>query len=47
MDCNQGDRVILFGNDNTVDEMAKVLGTIPYEIVSRISERVKRVYLSE
>lgn len=47
VDCKVGDRVILFGNDNKVEEMAEVLETIPYEVVSRISERVKRVYLSE
>ena len=42
-----GAEVQLFGPGNTVKEMATILGTIPYEILTSISGRVQRVYLSE
>ena len=42
-----GAEVQLFGPGNTVKEMAAILGTIPYEILTSISGRVQRVYLSE
>jgi len=45
--CSAGDEVILFGNKNTVEMMSEILGTIPYEVIARISERVKRIYISE
>ncbi|MDP3284815.1 MAG: alanine racemase [Desulfobacterales bacterium] len=45
----QGDEVVIFGNQGcsavTVDEIASISGTINYEIVSSLTERVKRVYL--
>ena len=49
IDCNEGDEVIIFGSDdyNKVSDMAKVLGTIPYEIMTSISTRVKRIYTKE
>jgi len=40
-----GDEVIIFGKNPTVEELAKTMGTIPYEIFPIISNRVKRVYL--
>ena len=40
-----GDEVIIFGENPTVEELANVMGTIPYEIFPTISDRVKRVYL--
>jgi alanine racemase len=40
-----GDSVQVFGDGNTVQTMSKRLNTIPYEIISSISARVKRVYL--
>jgi alanine racemase len=39
--------VIIFGDENPVTDMAAELDTIPYEILTGISERVKRVYLYE
>jgi alanine racemase len=45
--AREGDEVIVFGNDNPVTDMAAELDTIPYEILTGISERVKRVYLYE
>jgi len=40
-----GDEVIIFGKNPTVEELADVMETIPYEIFPTISDRVKRVYL--
>ncbi len=42
-----GDEVIIFGKDPTIQELANAIGTIPYEILTNVSERVKRVYHSE
>lgn len=44
MDCKSGDSVIVFGPENTIEEMAEVLDTIPYEILTTISPRVNRVF---
>jgi alanine racemase len=46
-DIHEGDEVIIFGDENPVTEIAAELDTIPYEILTGISERVKRVYLYE
>lgn len=42
-----GDRVEIFGENIPVDAIAKSLGTIPYEVLTSISQRVKRVYYRE
>jgi len=44
---NEGDEVILCGDDLTVVELAKKIKTIPYEILTSVSSRVKRVYYRE
>lgn len=44
IDASEGDDVIIFNKDHPVTHLAKLAGTIPYEILSRISRRVKRVY---
>lgn len=41
-----GDEVILFGNNPTVSDVAIKMNTIPYELLTGIGERVKRVYYS-
>ncbi len=43
----EGDEVIIFGDNYPVIEMARKLGTIPYEILTGISRRVKRIYFKE
>jgi len=49
VDAEVGDEVILFGNGEggfpTADDLAKILGTINYEIVCMINRRVPRVYV--
>jgi len=47
LEVNEGDEVIIFGPDHPVAELAEKLGTIPYEILAGLSERVKRVYFQE
>jgi Alr-MurF fusion protein len=43
----EGDEVEIFGSNIPVQELATVLNTIPYEVFTTISERVKRVYFQE
>lgn len=46
-ECKVGDRVEIFGPNIPVTEIADTLDTIPYEILTSISTRVKRVYFRE
>lgn len=39
-----GDEVIVFGPERPVTELAREMGTIPYEVLTSVSQRVKRVY---
>ncbi|MDR1130104.1 MAG: bifunctional UDP-N-acetylmuramoyl-tripeptide:D-alanyl-D-alanine ligase/alanine racemase [Prevotellaceae bacterium] len=45
IDAKEGDRVIVMGDAPSVYEIADAAGTIPYEILTGISQRVKRVYV--
>jgi len=45
--AREGDRAIIFGEDLPVSEVASTLGTISYEILTSIGQRVKRVYFKE
>jgi alanine racemase len=47
IEAKEGDEVIVFDAERPVNRLAKAAGTIPYEILSRISRRVKRVYFHE
>lgn len=47
VDCKEGDSVEIFGKNLPVTVLSDILGTIPYEILTGISERVKRVYFQE
>ena len=46
-DTKEGDLVEIFGKNLPVQSMAEWAGTIPYEIMTGISQRVKRVYVEE
>lgn len=46
-DVQEGDEVEVFGSHLPVQKMARRLETIPYEVLTRVSERVKRVYVQE
>lgn len=45
--ASEGDRAIIFGEDLPVSEVAEILGTISYEVLTSIGQRVKRVYFKE
>jgi alanine racemase len=47
IECKEGDEVIIFGAELNISDVAKKVGTIPYEILTSISQRVKRVYFYE
>jgi len=47
LNARVGDEVIVFNEQLTIAELAKQVHTIPYEILTNISQRVKRVYYYE
>lgn len=47
IDAKENDDVIVFNGEHSVTNLAKAGNTIPYEILSRISRRVKRIYFHE
>jgi alanine racemase len=46
-DAQEGDEVLVFGKELPVTQLAKWADTIPYEILTGISQRVKRIYIEE
>ena len=40
-----GDTVTIFGEDPTVEELAGILGTIPYEILTSVPRRIERIII--
>ncbi len=47
IDCHEGDSVEIFGDNLPVTVLSDILDTIPYEVMTGISNRVKRVYYEE
>lgn len=45
--CSIGDTVEIFGPNVPVTELAEIIGTIPYEVLTSVSDRVKRIYYRE
>ena len=45
--CTEGDDVTIFSNATHIKKQAEVMGTIPYEVLTAVSSRVKRVYSYE
>ena len=45
--CKEGDSVEIFGDNLPVTVLSDVLGTIPYEVLTTISNRVKRMYFQD
>lgn len=43
IDCNEGDEVIIFGENPTATELSEAIGSIPYELLTAVSQRVKRI----
>ncbi|GAB3828158.1 bifunctional UDP-N-acetylmuramoyl-tripeptide:D-alanyl-D-alanine ligase/alanine racemase [Hymenobacter jeollabukensis] len=46
-DVQEGDAAVLFGAGLPLTELASRIGTIPYELLTNVSERVKRVFVAE
>ncbi len=44
IDCNEGDEVIIFNKTSTAEELAKSTNTISYEVLTAVSQRIKRVF---
>jgi alanine racemase len=44
IECKEGDSILIFGENPSVSFIAEKLNTIPYEILTSISQRVKRVF---
>lgn len=47
INVREGDEVLIFGKDLPIAQLAREMGSIPYEILTGISQRVKRVYFQE
>ena len=47
IDCVEGDRVEIFGDNLPVTVLSDILGTIPYEVLTSVSDRVKRIYYQD
>ncbi|MBC7695517.1 MAG: bifunctional UDP-N-acetylmuramoyl-tripeptide:D-alanyl-D-alanine ligase/alanine racemase [Burkholderiales bacterium] len=47
VNCQEGDEVIVFETTEQLMELSKAMETIPYEVLTGISSRVKRVYVQE
>jgi len=43
----EGDEVCIFGENPSIIELATLINTIPYELLTSVSPRVKRVYIHE
>lgn len=46
-DIDTGDEVMLFGKNPSIIDLAKWSHSIPYEVLTNVSQRVKRVFISE
>ncbi|MDR1516714.1 MAG: bifunctional UDP-N-acetylmuramoyl-tripeptide:D-alanyl-D-alanine ligase/alanine racemase [Dysgonamonadaceae bacterium] len=47
IEAGEGDEAIIFGEQLSVIDLAKNIGTIPYEILTSVSPRVKKIYVKE
>lgn len=45
IDCEEGDEVIVFDNTYTAEALASSASTISYEILTAISQRIKRTFI--
>ena len=45
--AKEGDEVIIFGAQHPIEKLARQVNTIPYEILTSVSSRVKRIYINE
>ena len=46
-DVKIGDEVVIFDQNHPIETLAQKCGTIPYEILSNLSPRIKRIMIQE
>ena len=46
LDVKVGDTVTIFGEEPTITELANILGTIPYEILTSVPRRIERIIIT-
>ena len=46
-DVKEGDEVVVFDDITSLERLSNLMHTIPYEVMTGISERVHRVYFTE
>ncbi len=44
IDCKEGDEVLVFGPESSADQLAESAGTISYELLTSVSQRIKRTF---
>jgi len=47
INCAEGDEAIVFGKEQSIEDLASKIGTIPYEVLTNVNERVNRLYFQE
>lgn len=47
MGVDVGSEVEIFGDNNPIEKMAELAGTIPYELTCAVSKRVTRIYMQD
>jgi alanine racemase len=47
LECREGDEVVIFGDQPDISELSDSIDTIPYEILSSVSQRVPRIFYQE
>ena len=45
--CSEEEEVVIFGDNPKVEELSQQINTIPYEILTNVSERVNRIFFQE
>ncbi|TNJ47147.1 alanine racemase [Tamlana fucoidanivorans] len=43
--CSEGDEVIVFGKNETAEQLAETAQTISYELITSVSQRIKRIFI--
>lgn len=45
INCEEGDEVVIFDQNHLAEDLANAAGTISYELITSISERIRRIYI--
>ncbi len=47
IECEEGDEVIVFGENSTAEQLSAAINSIPYELITAISQRIKRIIVKK